>query len=311
MVYLCEKCPAKRVKTGVCSFTDLRCDADYSRAPIPYSLYLSSTPPAGRSPWTLLPDFDTMLHKDCVQHILYNGGIASDVSCAALKRLLFDGAFGRGTMEERVVQMHRYFQSGRSWSSDSHECKIFTLRRMNMHKPGAFPTWGLTYKHGHIKDFVHFSASVAGMFYMTGNRMQRLIVVCLTSLSGFIRHLEKAPAMLSERERLRAVDLGQSFLDSMSLLIRSDQIASHQPLYESLWRARPKMHNFWHTVQHLRHSSINVLVQWSCWQEEDFMGKIARIYRKVHAKVGAQRTLQRYLIYLHIVLKSGVTSGVI
>ena len=39
---------------------------------------------------------------------------------------------------------------------------------------------------------------------------------------------------------------------------------------------------------------------WLCEQSEDWIGRISRITRRVHARTCGQRTLQRYLVKLHL-----------
>ena len=135
---------------------------------------------------------------------------------------------------------------------------------------------------------------------------EHLRYVALSNLSGFILFLESAPPMLAEWQRAHAHKLGQCFLDAYTCLIAFDKAdaASGSASYKPTWHARPKCHTVWHAVQHLASSRMNVLVLFSCWVEEDFMGHMSRIYRKCHARTACRRALQRYLVHVHSELLS-------
>ena len=100
--------------------------------------------------------------------------------------------------------------------------------------------------------------------------------------------------MLTEEQRATAFDLGQQFLNAYSVLRRC---GIEQDVW--CWGVRPKFHQLCHHIAHLERSRINVM-WWSCWMEEDLMGRSAKITRKVHASLaGLDRALERYITFLH------------
>ena len=125
--FLCEHCPAHTGAGPPCSYWDMRDNAPFSLAPIPHSLYVSSTPVAERSPWCMIGDFAGEMQNDCPQHVSYNGGVGSDLAAASLKRYMKRGVFGNDDDESRVQRLH-----GQSidiaFKFDLHECKLCTHR---------------------------------------------------------------------------------------------------------------------------------------------------------------------------------------
>ena len=158
-----------------------------------------------------------------------------------------------------------------------------------------------------MKSFVHFSAAQQALRVTT--TMDQLVFACLSALSSFIRYCESGPLVFSHAQRAQAYRYGATFLRTYTLLIKSDIDSRSDPSYVPLWKARPKCHSLWHTIDHMRFSCLNTVVLWSCWMEEDFMGKIGKICRRTHATTSAQRTLQRYNISLHVELLSKATAS--
>ena len=261
---------------------------------------MRSTDPTRLSPWSLVPDFSIDQQRDCMQHILYNGGCASDLSAAVLKSLLCDGEFGPAAdMDACIVEMHHQFVESNclSHTASSHQCKEFTRGRLGMRTETRHPTFGMSYKHAHIKAFVHFAASKALLHQDT--QFAKLRYLCISSLSVFISFCEACPLILQEWQRKYASQVGQRFLDCYSLLIADDRHRAGLPNYVPFFRDRPKVHALWHHVQHLLTSKMNVVTMLSCWQEEDLMGRIVRISKRCHPSTNALRTLQRWVLFIH------------
>ena len=71
----------------------------------------------------------------------------------------------------------------------------------------------------------------------------------------------------------------------------------------------PSLHLFYHIAMRLREtldSGAEVVINpaaFMCEQSEDWVGRIARISRRVHARTCGHRTLQRYLVKLYLELE--------
>ena len=293
---ICEHCPAKT--SGCTDYADLRATASYSRVVFDHDCYLHNVPVREQSPWCTIPGWDIRLHRDCMQHVLYNGGVASDFTAGAFKFCIMSGLYGQGTLEQQVQCLHDTFVVSHSGSIDDHDAKPFTARRLGILTETSPPSFGLSYKHGHIKAFVHFCAEQCALI-QPQTPVSQLIYKAAAAFSSWIRFLENCKPVLQNWQREFAYQKGREFLDPYSILIALDRHDRTLPNYRPLFRARPKVHVLWHQIEHLKSSSCNILLNWSCWQEEDFMGRVARIFKRCHPRTGALRTLQRYLLFLH------------
>ena len=139
---------------------------------------------------------------------------------------------------------------------------------------------------------MHWAADLAKPHQDTD--LGALRYVAVASLSEWVSLLDSLPLMLTEEQRATAFDLGQQFLNAYSVLHRC---GIEQDVW--CWGVRPKFHQLCHHIAHLERSRINVM-WWSCWMEEDFMGRSAKITRKVYASLaGLDRALERYITFLH------------
>ena len=67
----------------------------------------------------------------------------------------------------------------------------------------------------------------------------------------------------------------------------------------SLYKMRPKHHNFFHIGQDCVRTRLNPKVQ-SCWNDESFLGYLKRIGLKCHQANVMQRMMQRYILFLSL-----------
>jgi hypothetical protein len=263
-------------------------------------MYMHTTEPGRLTPWALVPDWTMNQQRDCVQHILFNGGVGSDCAAACLKSLVYDNVFGDSSdLDSCMTEMHHQFVESNclTVTAEGAECKAFTTGRLGMTARERQPSFGLSYKHSHIRAFCHFAATICLLHQDT--QFKRLRYLCISSLSIFISHAECCGLMLTSPQRQYLNSVGQRFLDTYSLLIADDRRRRPLPNYIALFRARPKVHALWHHVQHLLSSRMNVVTIFSCWAEEDLMGRVVRISRRTHPATVARRTLQRWVLYLH------------
>ena len=75
------------------------------------------------------------------------------------------------------------------------------------------------------------------------------------------------------------------------------------------FRLRPKLHYFMHLLMPLQAEidsgkphALNAAI-WLCEADEDFVGRIARVSRRVHARTASVRTIQRYLVKVRLMLE--------
>ena len=288
--FICEECFA--TTTGILKFTDFTQRAPHRRTRCSHETYLETYSVEQRTPWCCYDQWRLELHRDDPQHILYNDGVASVVVGGAVRSMCLEGCFGPEPIENQIRAAYEHYLDSEQATWDSHMPKEWTVRRFKL-GGNTYPAVAGSYKHGHVRAFLHWCAHKTAQHVSTpGGRLRHL---CVSSLSKFVLFLDKGEPMLKERDRQYAHFLGTSFLDAYSLLYAQNQVEDVW-----LWGARPKAHQLDHIIQHLKISRINPLWQWSCWQEEDLMGKSAKITKRVHPSIaGLYRALQRYIVHLH------------
>ena len=133
----------------------------------------------------------------------------------------------------------------------------------------------------------------------SGDEKLRLVASGTRALNSFMRCLYSFPFWISVESKNELVAAGMHHLKACSrlaLLCFRDG--------EERFPLTPKHHALWHIIQ---------LVQWQCdmggWgmnpvietcsQDEDMVGRIARVCRSVSPRQTALRTLQRYLLQCH------------
>lgn len=117
------------------------------------------------------------------------------------------------------------------------------------------------------------------------------------SLNTVLIFLYNAPLFLEQDECVFVVKHGMGFLQAYTGLAR-DAFHENKP---HLWPLVPKVHSFHHTWDFIRSDcaayqySMNPFSA-SCQLDEDTVGRISRVSRRVNIRLCAQRTLQRHLM---------------
>ena len=123
----------------------------------------------------------------------------------------------------------------------------------------------------------------------------RLAGQAAEALNSFLRLLYHAEAWLSKDEGFEAAQLGLRFLRRYSDLAK---LAHSQG--QRLWLVMPKAHSFHHIcLQLLDQSKVGVCINPLCFsvqQDEDFIGRGARLSRHVSSVHCSERTVDRYLM---------------
>ena len=117
---------------------------------------------------------------------------------------------------------------------------------------------------------------------------------CLSALATFMHTLDSADLWLTRGEQRAAFKSGHLWLLSMQWL--ADEALKRRAL---VWKLRPKWHYLTHTVFRLQRSRLNPRFQHT-FQEEDFMGKLAKLCRRCPQKNQTTRFAQRYLLNLAV-----------
>jgi len=123
-------------------------------------------------------------------------------------------------------------------------------------------------------------------------RYSKMRATCVWAMADYLHTLGNNGLVMSWEARQRAHVSGQRFLMRYQWLAATcfDQ-------RKCLYKLRPKHHYYAHVCDRHLHSAVNPRFYHN-FQDEDFMGKIARLCGKVNSASVMLRAMQRYLLFL-------------
>jgi hypothetical protein len=225
------------------------------------------------------------VHKD-ILHILYVNGIANHLagSCliAAGRAKLFPG--GGDSLE---AQLHQAFIDFKDWC-DQHGQETthdgFSENACHCKRRVDFPWLGG--KGADIKLVILWLADALTRRPAFDARATRVVV----ALATFTHILSNADVILTDAEVARARRASMIVVRGYVGLARA-AVRRRQCLF----RVKPKLHGLHHLSLQLKRLNPSFC---SCWSDEDFMGRIAKIASKTHRRSVSLRVLERYLFQL-------------
>lgn len=190
-----------------------------------------------------------------------------------------------------------------------HITKITPVLMSYGDKTGAVGAWS---KGALTSNFMRWIPWLLQDLQVDGDRIMEKIFEGARQINSFFSYLFSSPAFLNKDERLYISSLSAGFLGIYADLAQVffDQGKQHlYPLY-------PKLHALHHLSIRLRSDACEFGMSMSplltaCQQDEDVIGRISRLSRRVSARRTMERTLLRYLIHSHDAwLKAGMLSYV-
>ena len=183
-----------------------------------------------------------------------------------------------------------------SWCSANHRryhCKRITKEHLNWVSTTCYPTG--SWHKGDLTTSLLLFCEAMYQSEAWEDETLRLAGQAAEALNSFLRLLYHAEAWLSKDEGFEAAQLGLRFLRRYSDLAK---LAHSQG--QRLWLVMPKAHSFHHIcLQLLDQSKVGVCINPLCFsvqQDEDFIGRGARLSRHVSSVHCSERTVDRYLM---------------
>ena len=150
-----------------------------------------------------------------------------------------------------------------------------------------------------LSQFIEHVCSAHGL-EASGDEKLRLVASGTRALNSFMRNLYVCPFWLSRDSKNLVVSAGMHHLRACARLA----LLCYQAGTER-FPLTPKHHALWHIIQLLSWQSdmgggwaMNPVIE-TCAQDEDMVGRIARVCRSVSPRLTALRTIQRYLLQCH------------
>eukprot|EP00435_Cladocopium_sp_Y103_P013820 s3258_g3.t1 len=179
----------------------------------------------------------------------------------------------------------------------------FTWDLLDYDGPRKYPKgkWSKGMDTGKVTKFIEFLLSeiLAENEHSEHGPMLTLIQDGCKSIGVFLRTLFKAGFFLTEQEAHQAISAGYTFLQTYQKLAKTAF-----SLNKALYKLKPKAHAFAHLVLEMLvqfkqdRSCVCNCVAFSTFMCEDFVGHIARLSRRVSAKVQGKKVIFRYLVAL-------------
>lgn len=285
-VHMCESCLAVNCDKGkrvdqLLSFKDFREEAAWVETEMQHEDYLRY---GGNSPWLAVPGWRLGLCFHDMMHAVHLG-IVRDVIPAALQYLLDQDTHS----DRRADGLKLLWVNMKSWCSNRmlHVPRPeFTVANTGVDTP--FPELGSAFKAAGNRVILAWLCDKFLMLERRLCRQGRLILCCMWSLSQCLSVLEHAELILRPAEAEAAYAHGRRHL---LLWGRLAVAAARQG--KCMYKHRPKHHWFDHLIRTIRKGRVNVL-RWSCFIDEDYMGRMKRLGRATDRRLCSLRSLQRW-----------------
>ena len=296
--------PNSKALTGCC----WKCAAGSSAVPFED---LSSSPswlgtqgPNNDLPWNTIPPFLEMVphvlsdkgsfFKLDLLHI-YHLGIGRDFAASSLC-MAFDFVY-EGSVPDKIANMNLDLKLFLKESRRQVHFKLLTRDLLGYTSENVFPCghWNKAFDTPVLIEFVSWLLRKYDDA-LNSHRELLLIAAACDAMSRFMRNLLKAGLWLGPAEASSCGEDGLYFLMSYGKLAELCYTAN-----KCRYNMVPKLHCFHHICIDLAHKAslgifqLNPLSQCT-FQDEDFIGRVSRLSRRVNPRRQCLRTIQRYLV---------------
>ena len=172
---------------------------------------------------------------------------------------------------------------------------VFTLATINKPRNTSDNYPMLHAKAANCKHLMPFIAELAiNAAEEASTIYSRTRAACAWSIAAYHATLDGADRILTADETEKVCKLARDFLDTYQALSRMS-IDEHR----RQWHIVKKHHYFVHSIIDIRRTRKNPRF-FTCYADEDFVGRIAAVTRRLHRKTVANRCLARYLDRLRV-----------
>jgi hypothetical protein len=296
--FVCDDCCA-HVSIPSIIYTDFSTTAGHRMTKLSHEGYM--TKPADElSPWTKHVGWRKERVLWDLMHLLRVSGIEQDFAASLIKCLALENAFGDGNFD---AQLKHCRNKMKAWCREtfgvSLALPVFDVYTIGLGTSFNYmPELTGQIKAGDMKYLIAYLSHVANSVVRPdADCTGKLYSSCAWALVQFQKMLDQCDLVMTEEESVDAEACGRLFLlgyHELALLALEAGLA--------LWRLRPKFHYFDEVLQLMLLTLENPGKQ-TCMNEEDFMGKLKKIYAKTHRSSQRFRGIQRYLLLLKMVWK--------
>jgi hypothetical protein len=215
-------------------------------------------------------------------HMIYVNGCGNDLAAAVIIDCCRKGLWGH-PRRALDVQLTAAYVSFRQWCTANHVATThdgFSRNSLHYKRNKDFP-----FLSGKAADVRVIILWLAHTLPAHGPEYQS-IACCIAHLGHFIQKLSTSGMLLSCADAAEMRDHGIGFVRTYVRLAHF-----HVNNQSTLYKVRPKLHYCHHMFRNIKALSPNF---GSCFMNEDYMGKIARIAARTHRRTTGLRVLQRF-----------------
>lgn len=288
--FVCWHCFAHRSRPDLV-YTDISPGAGWRLTLESHAAWEATTRRSGMFYSTLrsIPGFHKSLVHDDLMHVLFLG-VARDFTASLLARQVDRQCFGALTRQNALLLAFCEFESWTRSHGYRPWLEELTQDNMKWHLR-EYPA--LPGKAADVKWMVaYLGAKAPGWFNAPGaSQWDKIAAGAAWALASAVAVLDHADMWLSPDEARAAATYGLLFMQCYMGL-------AAQALAEGacLWKVRPKLHAFHHVLLSLESGTTRLNPRFvQNFVDEDFIGRMATIWRAPHSHTVALRTLERYV----------------
>jgi len=291
---ICPRCLASK-SVAELDYRDMSETASHRLILCDHFLHISSGMP---SPWVSVPGWTYCRSFLDGMHVHYHAGFGNDACASCLLELCLSGFFGANVDLEVALyrasclfrEWHKRHQLTQLGAQTRHRFKDLTRARVNYKTAASFPSVAQTFKCGHVKALMYFCQNLLAEKVTARNEHDEVRSLMFYSFISYVEILRTQPAILSPEAREGASVHGSRALLQYQVLHQQSRAQGG-----TFWRMRPKTHYAYEIVQSLKASPHPYNMKFAeCWNDEDLMGKFARLYGRCSSLTAMSRGLQRY-----------------
>ena len=266
-------------------------------------------PPLSRAPFATTQRV-SLYRKDPFHTLKY--GFLRDLAASLLVYLAQLSYFDRPecpskAMDARLERAHSYFALWCQAEGRTPTLKKFTLAGFHRKKATSFP-W-LPGKGADTVLALMFLDFYLGL--CINNLRDPSHVQVLSAAMETVRGSLDFVGILHSHKIFLPLPCAEFFHRSGMKLLRGYHYLADLCISEGrkLFSLRPKVHYFHHALRELeqqilaKHETILSPAIWNCENDEDFIGRLSRVSRRVSPKLTSQRVIDRYLVGVKLLLR--------
>ena len=248
------------------------------------------------NPLATVSHFHSSMVKFCSMHTI-NLGILQYLLGSVVELLVkVYFFFGGGSLDDRLLELTQRFKMWASANRISHSQGTLTRNMIYHAKEGReYPMLTLKAYNGRVM-LVFLTRCLQLLYHdYSADFELGLAWACCQRLCAFFDLLERRPRYLSEEDALQLNAHGQRYTQ---LYFRLAKLAISQNVLR--WKLVPKNHIFsFHLCAEMARNQINIRFM-HCYVDEDTMGTIKALARRVHRRLLEVRVLCRWQIRLKV-----------